>query len=158
MKIDINQFTEVELTWYYHASDASVGFSSNWNAMVYAANYSSSSKVITDRYTDGILANVDRKRKIEKALFSLPGALQKALYGAYAVPVHDQRIRAVYGRLGGTVAALPDPMGRAAILLAQKQSLTTEEQVLTRAFMVKAEESLKLANQQYAQARLIGDK
>ncbi len=95
---DIEYF-KAELVWLYNYADSDCGIKSNWNAMVQAACSPGSS--YSDPYNSFIMRAVDKRRDIEKALWSLPVQFQNSLCSVYGSNHLPHPITAVLGELGG---------------------------------------------------------
>lgn len=93
-----------DLEWYYNNSAASFGFKSSHSAFV-SALYGTTVQIVNpDTYTDGILRQVKKYRKIRNILYSLPNNIRRILEAIYN---HDyrypQEIVYLYGQKAGAV-------------------------------------------------------
>lgn len=99
-----DEYCRQELEWYYNFSDSDCGIKSNWSAMVQAAHCPGG--VYVDPYSSFILRAVEKRREIEKSLWTLSSNLQNCLSSVFGSHHMPHPIVQVFGELAGPVICL----------------------------------------------------
>ena len=98
----------LELEWFYHRGDSDCGIRSNWMPMVMAALCPGSGSY-RDPNDDYRMRAVDKRRTIERALYTLSTLQQEALFSLFG-PVHiPHSVVKVLGDLAGPSLCLTSP-------------------------------------------------
>lgn len=96
--------TKAELEWYFCSSDADCGIKSNWQAMVSASCFGSTS--FHDPMTSFMLEKVSERRKIEKIFNQLSDRHQDILFASFSERIFNSYIFKIFRNLTGTVYCL----------------------------------------------------
>jgi hypothetical protein len=74
---------EKDLIWYFNHAEAAIGFKSSHSSFVASVYGVSIQNVETDHYTDGMLRNIRRIRRIHNQLYSLSIQSRRILEACY---------------------------------------------------------------------------
>ena len=103
---EMARICEEDLIYLFCHSEAACGLQSNWSAMVNASIYGSSPG-FQDHTNSYLLANVAKRRQIEKVFQALPLPIQNILFASFADVNMNEPLQKIFKKFSGAACCTP---------------------------------------------------